>query len=204
MEKKNNERLRGRGGGRKSQCQPRTSHSCAGSGEWWEGPPGSVCWALPASPKQRGWQGGGHCHILSASGSRRAWHGAQRGGGGLLPGISSLLCRGRAGATQAPNGFQAPMLKAGVGSRLSSCCPSQWPDPVPPGGWGRREGSKGERGALDSPPAFPLVSPMSPGGCVCTRGGRYGGPKVGFLWKPTPQHTRNPAPRVDSGQPDPA
>lgn len=33
------------------------------------------------------------------------------GGGPLLPGIPSLSCRARAGATQAPNGFQAPTLK---------------------------------------------------------------------------------------------
>lgn len=42
------------------------------------GPPGSGCWALLAAPKLRGWQGGGHCHILLASGSFQAWHGAQQ------------------------------------------------------------------------------------------------------------------------------
>lgn len=45
--------------------------------------------------------------------ARREW-GLGRGGP-LLPGIPSLSCRARAGATQAPNGFQAPTLKGGVG-----------------------------------------------------------------------------------------
>lgn len=95
---------------------------------------------------------------------------------------------GRAGANQAPNGFQAPMLKAGMGSRLSSCAPSQQSGLALPGGWGRRKDSRGDRGALNGPPAFPPAGPGSPEGCVCTCVGRSGGagPKAGFLDKPIP------------------
>lgn len=53
----------------------------------------------------------------------------------------SLWRRGRAGATQAPNGFQAPTLKAVVGSRLSSCPPFHQPSLVLSGGWGKKESS---------------------------------------------------------------
>ena len=56
-------------------------------------------------------------------------------------------------------------------------------------------GEKGVRGALDWPPAF---LPAGPGplkgvcALVC-KGMGWGGPKLGFLEKPTPGHTRNPA-----------
>lgn len=109
-------------GDRKSECQQGPENGWGvrrGSSGW-----APMCWAFPVAPKLTGWQGGGHCHILSASGICQAWHGAWQGGGGpLLPGIPSLSRRGRAGATQAPNGFQAPTLKAGVGSRLNSSSP---------------------------------------------------------------------------------
>lgn len=122
-EKKNNVRACGGGeGDRKSECQQGPENGWGvrrGSSGW-----APMCWAFPVAPKLTGWQGGGHCHILSASGICQAWHGAWQGGGGpLLPGIPSLSRRGRAGATQAPNGFQAPTLKAGVGSRLNSSSP---------------------------------------------------------------------------------
>lgn len=64
--------------------------------------------------REGGREGAAATSSLPLGAARPEWGLAGRGGL-LLPGIPSLSCRARAGATQAPNGFQAPTLKGGVG-----------------------------------------------------------------------------------------
>lgn len=133
-------------------------------GGWGSWGPGPVCWALPAAPKLRGSQGGGHCHTLAASGRCQAWHGLSREGVACSF-QESQACRkrGRAGATQVPNGFQAPTLKAGVSCRLSSCAPFWrlvWPFLGAGGGGGQLRGQRGS----EQPSCSSSSGPGAPGG----------------------------------------
>lgn len=71
--------------------------------------------------------------------------------------------RGRAGATQVPNGFQAPTLKAGVSCRLSSCAPFWrlvWPFLGAGGGGGQLWGQRGS----EQPSCSSSSGPGAPGG----------------------------------------
>ena len=82
----------------------------------------SICSAGPfLQPLNRegGREGAAATSSLPGGAARPEWGLAGRGGL-LLPGIPSLSCRARAGATQAPNGFQAPTLKGGGGEEWGS------------------------------------------------------------------------------------
>ena len=69
--------------------------------------------------REGGREGAAATSSLPGGAARPEWGLAGRGGL-LLPGIPSLSCRARAGATQAPNGFQAPTLKGGGGEEWGS------------------------------------------------------------------------------------
>lgn len=103
----------------------------------------------------------------------------------------SLLRRARAGTTQAPNGFQAPMLKAEMGDPDSARSPSQHPGQAPP----RRKEEKGAqqgREVLQQHSHLCTSGPGSPGAGVWEG---VGSGSSGVFWRspPHPQHTRNPA-----------